>query len=363
MHIIRYHTSESSAPLVGVHDEGQVFGLPGVGSLAALWALPLAEIRQRVAGRERVPAADVPAADVTLLPPIDGRTEVWAAGVTYYSSREARVEESERSADVYRQVYEAERPELFFKSAAWRVAGDGQTIAVRADSAVDVPEPEVALVINRFGEIAGYTACNDVSSRSIEGENPLYLPQAKIYLGGCALGPAIRPSWEVADPYDLGIELTIRRDGATAWQGRASTSALRRRFDDLAAGQPAIRRRGHRDLRRRGFQHYHDLGQREPGAADPCGPRCDPDAATARTYAGERSLAALDQRVHFGPRAAGPGRHAGSHHPLPPDLRRCPGRTGIRRGRGAKPRCGAPKSAAIAQRPARTLPPRGRHRD
>ena len=229
MHIVRYHTSESPTPLVGVRDEGQVYGLPGVGSLADLWALPLAEIRRRVAGRERVPAGGV-----TLLPPVDGRTEVWAAGVTYFSSREARVEESERSADVYRQVYDAERPELFFKSAAWRVAGDGQTIAIRADSAVDVPEPEVAVVINRFGEIAGYTACNDVSSRSIEGENPLYLPQAKIYLGGCALGPAIRPSWEVADPYDLGIELTIRRDGAVAWQGRASTSALRRRFDDLA---------------------------------------------------------------------------------------------------------------------------------
>ena len=92
------------------------------------------------------------------------------------------------------------------------MAGDGQTIAVRADSAVDVPEPEVAVVINRFGEIAGYTACNDVSSRSIEGENPLYLPQAKIYLGGCALGPAIRPSWEVADqmqPARCSIEPTM----------------------------------------------------------------------------------------------------------------------------------------------------------
>jgi 2-dehydro-3-deoxy-D-arabinonate dehydratase len=227
--IIRYRTSGSPAPLVGVRDEGQVFGLPGIGSLASLWALPLAEIRQRL--RERVLA---PAGEVTLLPPVDGRTEVWAAGVTYVISREARVEESERSADVYRQVYDAERPELFFKSAAWRVAGDGQAIAVRADSVVDVPEPEVALVINRFGEIAGYTACNDVSSRSIEGENPLYLPQAKIYLGGCALGPVIRPAWEIADPYDLGIELTIRRAGAIAWQGQASTSALRRRFDDLA---------------------------------------------------------------------------------------------------------------------------------
>jgi 2-dehydro-3-deoxy-D-arabinonate dehydratase len=226
--IIRYRTSESAATLVGVRDEGQVFGLPGVPSLAALWALPLAEIRQRV--RDRQP---VPAADITLLPPVDGRTEVWAAGVTYFTSREARVEESERSADVYRQVYEAERPELFFKSAAWRVAGDGQTIAARADSVVDVPEPEVALVINRFGEIAGYTACNDVSSRSIEGENPLYLPQAKVYLGGCAVGPAIRPSWEITDPYDLGIELTIRREGAVAWHGQASTASLRRKFDDL----------------------------------------------------------------------------------------------------------------------------------
>jgi 2-dehydro-3-deoxy-D-arabinonate dehydratase len=228
--IVRYRTSESPVPRVGVRDQEQLFGLSGVGSLAALWALPLAEIRRRVQERERVPAREV-----TLLPPIDGRTEVWAAGVTYFISREARVEESERSSDVYRQVYEAGRPELFFKSAAWRVAGDGQTIAVRADSVVDVPEPEVALVINRFGEIVGYTACNDVSSRSIEGENPLYLPQAKIYLGGCALGPAIRPSWEIEDPYDLGIELTIRRDGAVAWHGRASTSALRRKFDELAS--------------------------------------------------------------------------------------------------------------------------------
>jgi 2-dehydro-3-deoxy-D-arabinonate dehydratase len=228
--IIRYRTGESPAPLVGVRDEGQVFALPGVASLADLWALPLAEIRQRVLDRA-VPAAR--AADVTLLPPIDGRTEVWAAGVTYFTSREARVEESERSADVYLQVYEAERPELFFKSAPWRVVGDGQTIAVRADSVVDVPEPEVALVVNRFGEIVGYTACNDVSSRSIEGENPLYLPQAKIYLGSCALGPVIRPTWEITDPYDLGIELTIWRDGVVAWDGQASTSALRRKMDDL----------------------------------------------------------------------------------------------------------------------------------
>jgi 2-dehydro-3-deoxy-D-arabinonate dehydratase len=223
--IIRFHTREARIPQVGVRDQGLVFGLPDVPSLAALLALPAEEIKRRVAEGDR--SRPVAAADVTLLAPIDGRTEVWAAGVTYFTSREARVEESERSSDVYRQVYEAERPELFFKSAAWRVAGDGQTIAIRADSVLDVPEPEVALVI------VGYTACNDVSSRSIEGENPLYLPQAKVYLGSCALGPAIRPSWEIGDPYQLPIELAIYRDGVIAWQGRASTSALRRKFDEL----------------------------------------------------------------------------------------------------------------------------------
>lgn len=231
VHIVRYRVSGSVAPRVGVRASGQIFALPGVSALAPLWSLRLAEIRRLIDERET--AGRVPADEVTLLPPIDGRTEVWAAGVTYESSRQARVTESERSADVYEQVYDAPRPELFFKSAAWRVVGDGQTVAVRDDSSVSVPEPEVALVINRYGEIVGYTVCDDVSSRSIEGENPLYLPQAKTYFGGCALGPAIRPVWEVADPYKLGIALTIDRAGKTAWQGSASTALLRRTFDEL----------------------------------------------------------------------------------------------------------------------------------
>jgi 2-dehydro-3-deoxy-D-arabinonate dehydratase len=160
--------------------------------------------------------------------------EVWAAGVTYGRSREARVEESERAATVYEQVYDADRPELFFKSAAWRVSGDGGRVSVRADSALNVPEPELGLVLNRDGAIAGYTVCDDMSSRSIEGENPLYLPQAKIYLGACAVGPAIRPVWEVPDPYDLALRMTVRRGGAVAWSGEANTSGLHRRLDDLA---------------------------------------------------------------------------------------------------------------------------------
>jgi 2-dehydro-3-deoxy-D-arabinonate dehydratase len=212
-----------------VVEAGRVSALD-VGSLASLWSLPLDALREKL---ERPGGQTLALDDVEVLAPIDGRTEVWAAGVTYVISREARVEESERAASAYELVYDAERPELFFKSAAWRVVGDGGAIAVRADSAVNVPEPEVAVVINAFGEIVGYTICDDVSSRSIEGENPLYLPQAKIYLGACALGPMVRPAWEVPDPYSLRIELTIHRSGQVVWQGDASTAQLHRRYDEL----------------------------------------------------------------------------------------------------------------------------------
>ena len=142
--------------------------------------------------------------------------------------------ESQESADVYDSVYAAEQPELFFKSAAWRVRGPGHAVSVRADSGVDVPEPELAAVLNYTGEVVGYRVCNDMSSRSIEGQNPLYLPQAKIHPVGCALGPWIRPAWEVPDPYSLTMEMAITRDGAVAWEGQSSTSGLRRRIDELA---------------------------------------------------------------------------------------------------------------------------------
>src|SRR3984957_2672451 len=220
-------------PRVGVLAEGGVTVLgPAAGSLAELLALPVPEIRRIC----EAPAGEtVPAAEITLLAPADGRMEVWAAGVTYERSRTARMAESEQSADIYDRVYAAERPELFFKSAAWRVSGPAAPVSVRADSTIDVPEPELAVVLNAAGAVAGYTIGNDMSSRSIEGENPLYLPQAKIYLGGCAVGPWIVPSWEVPDPYALTIELTIIRDGAPAWDGRASTAALHRKIDELAA--------------------------------------------------------------------------------------------------------------------------------
>lgn len=166
-----------------------------------------------------------------LLAPVDGRTEVWAAGVTYRRSQEARIEES-AVADVYARVYDAARPELFFKSAAWRVVAPGEPVAIRGDSPLNVPEPEVALVVNAHGETIGVTVCKDVSSRSIEGENPLYLPQAKIYAGACALGPGIRAISEV-DATDLDIAVSIHRGTDIVWSDETSTAQLHRTYDDL----------------------------------------------------------------------------------------------------------------------------------
>src|SRR6202035_3019062 len=228
MRLIRFLT-DGFAPRAGVLDGDVVTGFAGPGSLGDLLALPVDEIRETCANPGGV---RIPAADVELLAPLDGRTEVWAAGVTYERSRTARMAESEQSADIYDRVYAAERPELFFKSAAWRVSGPGAPVSVRSDSSIDVPEPELAVVLNAAGAVAGYTICNDMSSRSIEGENPLYLPQAKISPGGCAVGPWIVPAWDVPDPYALTMELTITRGGEVAWQGQASTSGLRRRIPE-----------------------------------------------------------------------------------------------------------------------------------
>jgi 2-dehydro-3-deoxy-D-arabinonate dehydratase len=167
-----------------------------------------------------------------LLPPVD-RQEVWAAGVTYAWSREARVREAQ-TKDVYVRVYEAERPELFFKSMAEKAVGPNDWIGLRGDSHWNVPEPELALVLNPAMEIVGYTAGNDVSSRDIEGQNPLYLPQAKIYRHACALGPAITLAAGELDARNLAVRLTIRRDGVGVFQGETSTAKIHRGLDELA---------------------------------------------------------------------------------------------------------------------------------
>jgi 2-dehydro-3-deoxy-D-arabinonate dehydratase len=160
--------------------------------------------------------------------------EVWAAGVTYERSREARMEESTES-DIYDRIYNAERPEIFLKSTGSRIAGPGAPVGLRSDSEWQVPEPEIGLVLGDHGEIAGYTLGNDMSSRDIEGDNPLYLPQAKIFAGSCAIGPTVIAAPAVEDPYGLEIVMRIERNGADVFEGTTSTARLHLRFDVLTA--------------------------------------------------------------------------------------------------------------------------------
>lgn len=201
--------------------------LPGGISLSLLLALSSESLRAilpDLAGDED--------ASHPLLAPIDPMQEVWASGVTYVRSREARESES-TVADVYARVYDAERPELFFKSIGWRVVGPGGTVRIRKDARWNVPEPELVLVINRFGDIVGYAAGNDMSSRDIEGENPLYLPQAKIYDGSCALGPAILLA-EAGELRDVTVGLNVRRGDNDVFVGATTTARMKRGLEELA---------------------------------------------------------------------------------------------------------------------------------
>lgn len=229
MRFVRFARPDREGFGIGRLDDDGIRLLP-FPSMAAALQCELSELRA-IADAAATDDA-IPADTVTLLAPVDGRTLVWAAGVTYQRSLDARVEES-HVPDVYDRVYGADRPELFLKAVSWKVVTSGDDIAIRADSALNVPEAELALVINRGGQIVGYTVCNDVSSRSIEAENPLYLPQAKVYDSSCALAPGIVPVWEVADAQDLVITGTVTRAGVTAWTASVHTSELMRELDDL----------------------------------------------------------------------------------------------------------------------------------
>jgi 2-dehydro-3-deoxy-D-arabinonate dehydratase len=200
--------------------------LPPSMSLGTLLDMPRAtlfEVLEKLSGNESASGEEQA--------PIDPQHEVWAAGVTYLQSREARKAESS-VADMYQKVYEAERPEIFSKSIGWRVSGNGGPIRIRRDSSWNVPEPELVLVINSHREIVGYCAGNDVSSRDIEGENPLYLPQAKIYNGSCALGHGILLS-ESGLIQNLPIRMEIRRGNETIFRGEANTASMKRRLPEL----------------------------------------------------------------------------------------------------------------------------------
>ena len=201
---------------------------PGL-TLASLLALPAAAMH---AALDSMPKGEAAQGDP--LSPVEPNLEVWGSGVTYLRSRDARKAESASSADVYQKVYDAERPEIFFKSIGWRVVGSGEAVRLRADSKWNVPEPELTLVINAHNEIVGYSIGNDMSSRDIEGENPLYLPQAKTYTGSCGVGPGIRLV-SADDMADLTIQLQIERDAKVVFTGDTSTSQMKRSFQDLAA--------------------------------------------------------------------------------------------------------------------------------
>lgn len=164
-----------------------------------------------------------------MAPPVQ---EVWAAGVTYLRSRDARIGESE-VPDVYTRVYDADRPEIFFKATAQRVTAPNGTLNLRSDSKWNVPEPELGLLLDGSGRIVGYTVGNDLSSRDIEGANPLYLPQAKIWRGACSLGPAVLLT--DTPPAEFAITVTIRRGGEAAFRGETSTGRMKRQFGELVA--------------------------------------------------------------------------------------------------------------------------------
>jgi 2-dehydro-3-deoxy-D-arabinonate dehydratase len=160
-------------------------------------------------------------------------SEVWAAGVTYEISEEAREAES-AMPDMYREVYHSERPEIFFKATPSRTVGPGEAVGIRADSEWDVPEPELGVVLYR-GDIVGYTIGNDMSSRSIEGENPLYLPQAKIYDRCCSIGPCVTSAAGIDDPHDLEMSMTITRDGEQVFEGSTTTANMAQTCEDLVS--------------------------------------------------------------------------------------------------------------------------------
>ncbi|MFI7543740.1 fumarylacetoacetate hydrolase family protein [Actinoplanes sp. NPDC049599] len=228
MPISIHHLRDGNASHWAVCRDGRWGELDG--PLADLLAVPLDQARAAVEAAARQARGDMPGAET--LPPVD-RQEVWAAGVTYQRSRDGRKEESSGHGSLYDQVYDSDRPEIFFKASPWRVVGDRDAVGIRVDSGWDVPEAELGLVLNAAGEVFGYTLGNDMSSRSIEGENPLYLPQAKIYDRSCAVGPAIVPSWAVG-PGPFRIGLRVLRAGREVYAGTTSTSEMTRDFTDLA---------------------------------------------------------------------------------------------------------------------------------
>lgn len=233
MKIAKYlAASGSQSPSVGIVSDSQLTPID-------LTAGGFADLAQLLAADDPAAAADallkgapIPLDQVQWLPPID-QQEVWAAGVTYKRSQTARMEESEAAASCYDRVYTADRPEIFFKATPNRVRGHGQPLRIRSDASWNVPEPEITLVINPRMKIIGLTVGNDMSSRDIEGDNPLYLPQAKCYDGCAGLGPWISLLEPLPPPTDIGVRLEILRADQVVFEGDTTAAQMARGFEDL----------------------------------------------------------------------------------------------------------------------------------
>jgi 2-dehydro-3-deoxy-D-arabinonate dehydratase len=233
MKLCRFQTQPDQARIGLVLDDRAILDLTAAGISKMQPLLESADRLDQLAGiaKENLPRLDL--AGVRLLAPVEHQ-EVWAAGVTYLRSKTARMQESDFSASAYDRVYDAARPEIFFKALPEKVVPAGEPVGIRRDSKWNVPEPELALVLNSRGQIAGYTIGNDMSSRDIEGENLLYLPQAKTYHRSCALGPWITVGASEPEAREWTIRLQIERAGAPVFAGETSVNQIKRSFSELA---------------------------------------------------------------------------------------------------------------------------------
>ena len=217
---------------VGLVEDGSVRDLTTVVGRRLDDLLERIDLAELLATARQAALPEWPLDRVRLLTPVESQ-EVWAAGVTYLRSKQARMDESDFSARAYDHVYEAARPEIFFKSPPHKVVASGDAVGIRQDARWSVPEPELALVMSSTGRVVGYTIGNDMSSRDIEGENLLYLPQAKIYSRSCAIGPWIIVGPTEQDARDWTVQLQIRRNGAMAFDGETRIDQLKRTFGEL----------------------------------------------------------------------------------------------------------------------------------
>jgi 2-dehydro-3-deoxy-D-arabinonate dehydratase len=234
MKLCRFLSSQRETRIGLLTAENQVLDLSGVGmnNLTFLLETEGALEQLKIVSEQNLARFSIN--QIQLLSPVE-RQEVWAAGVTYLRSKKARMEESNFSANAYDQVYSAPRPEIFFKSLPEKVVGPGEPVGIRTDAQWNVPEPELALVINSQGTIVGYTIGNDMSSRDIEGENLLYLPQAKIYHRSCAIGPCIVVGYTEEVARTWTITLQIYRGGGIIFEGQTTVNQIKRRFEELVS--------------------------------------------------------------------------------------------------------------------------------